>query len=45
MSTILIVEDEPKLRRLLELDLSEEGHRVLAAPDAEQGLRLSLIHI
>src|SRR5580658_3332242 len=40
MSTILIVEDEPKLRRLLELDLSEEGHRVLAAPDAEQGLKL-----
>jgi len=40
MSTILIVEDEPKLRRLLELDLSEEGHRVLAAPDAEQGLKI-----
>src|SRR5580700_4349393 len=40
MSTILIVEDEPKLRRLLELDLSEEGHRVLAAPDGEQGLKL-----
>jgi DNA-binding NtrC family response regulator len=40
MSTILIVEDEPKLRRLLELDLSEEGHRVLSAPDAEQGLKL-----
>ncbi|MGB6200115.1 MAG: sigma-54 dependent transcriptional regulator [Candidatus Acidiferrales bacterium] len=40
MSTILIVEDEPKLRRLLELDLSEEGHRVLAASDGEQGLKL-----
>jgi DNA-binding NtrC family response regulator len=40
MSTILIVEDEPKLRRLLELDLSEEGHRVLSAADAEQGLNL-----
>jgi DNA-binding NtrC family response regulator len=40
MSTILIVEDEAKLRRLLELDLSEEGHRVLSAPDAEQGLKL-----
>ena len=40
MATILIVEDEPKLRRLLELDLSEEGHRVLTGADAEQGLKL-----
>jgi len=25
MATILIVEDEPKMRRLLELNLAEEG--------------------
>ena len=40
MATILVVEDEAKMRRLLELDLSEEGHRVLTAADAEQGLKL-----
>ena len=40
MSTILIVEDEPKMSRLLELNLAEEGYATLAAPDAETGLRL-----
>jgi DNA-binding NtrC family response regulator len=40
MSTILIVEDEPKMLRLLELNLAEEGYATLAAPDAETGLRL-----
>ena len=40
MSTILIVEDEPKMSRLLELNLEEEGYTTLAAPDAETGLKL-----
>jgi DNA-binding NtrC family response regulator len=40
MSTILIVEDELKMARLLELNLAEEGYSTLAAPDAETGLRL-----
>ena len=40
MSTILIVEDEPKMLRLLELNLAEEGYATLAAPDAETGLKL-----
>ncbi|MGH9775258.1 MAG: sigma-54-dependent transcriptional regulator [Candidatus Acidiferrales bacterium] len=38
LPTILIVEDEAKLRRLLELNLGEDGFRTLAAPDAETGL-------
>ncbi len=39
MAAILIVEDEPKMRRLLEISLGEDGHSVHAAPDAESGLR------
>jgi len=39
MPTILIVEDEPKMLRLLELNLSEEGFTVRAAADAETGLK------
>ena len=30
MPNILIVEDEPKMRRLLELNLGEEGHTIHA---------------
>jgi DNA-binding NtrC family response regulator len=40
MSTILIVEDEAKMRRLLELNLGEDGHSTLSAGDAENGLKL-----
>jgi DNA-binding NtrC family response regulator len=40
MSTILIVEDELKMARLLELNLAEEGYATLAAKDAEAGLKL-----
>jgi DNA-binding NtrC family response regulator len=39
MANILIVEDEPKMRRLLEISLGEEGHNVQVAPDAEMALR------
>ncbi|MGH9699602.1 MAG: sigma-54-dependent transcriptional regulator [Candidatus Acidiferrales bacterium] len=38
--SILIVEDEAKLRRLLELQLGEEGFLPQSAADAEEGLRL-----
>jgi DNA-binding NtrC family response regulator len=38
MATVLIVEDEAKLRRLLELNLSEDGFQTVSAPDAEAGL-------
>src|SRR5437016_10964783 len=39
MSSILIVEDEPKMRRLLEISLGEEGHVVHVAAEAETGLK------
>ena len=38
MATLLVVEDEAKMRRLLELNLSEDGYTVLTAADAETGL-------
>jgi len=40
MATILIVEDEAKMRRLLELDLGEDGFTTFSAEDAESGLKL-----
>jgi DNA-binding NtrC family response regulator len=40
MPTLLIVEDEAKMRRLLELNLAEEGYTVHVAADAEAGLNL-----
>src|SRR5579872_4176714 len=39
-AAILIVEDEAKMRRLLELQLGEEGFAVHSAADAETGLQL-----
>ena len=39
-ATILVVEDEAKMRRLLELQLGEEGFVVHSAADAEAGLQL-----
>ncbi len=44
MPTILIVEDEPKMLRLLEMNLAEEGYKVRAAADAEAGLKLFREH-
>lgn len=40
MPAILIVEDEAKMRRLLELNLGEDGFSTFSAGDAETGLRL-----
>jgi DNA-binding NtrC family response regulator len=39
MPTVLIVEDEAKMRRLLELNLGEDGFTTLSAGDAETGLK------
>ncbi len=39
-SSILVIEDEAKLRRLLELQLTEEGFQARIVPDAEAGLQL-----
>ena len=40
MATILIIEDEAKMRRLLELNLGEDGFKTVSAADAETGLKL-----
>jgi two-component system, NtrC family, response regulator AtoC len=40
MPTILIVEDEPKMLRLLDLNLAEEGYTIHGVSDAEAGLNL-----
>jgi DNA-binding NtrC family response regulator len=40
MPTILIIEDEAKMRRLLELNLGEDGFKTLSAGDAETGLKM-----
>ncbi len=40
MPAILIVEDEAKMRRLLELNLGEDGFTTLSGEDAETGLKL-----
>jgi DNA-binding NtrC family response regulator len=40
MAAILIVEDEAKMRRLLELNLGEDGFTTFSAGDAETGLKL-----
>jgi two-component system, NtrC family, response regulator AtoC len=39
--SILVVEDEPKLRRLLELQLADEGFRARSVDNAEAGLQLA----
>ncbi len=41
---ILIVEDEAKMRRILELNLGEAGFATLPAADAETGLKLLQTH-
>jgi two-component system CheB/CheR fusion protein len=38
--TILVVEDDPDMRELLELLLKDEGHRVATAPDGVAALEL-----
>jgi len=40
MPTVLIIEDEAKMRRLLELNLGEYGFKTLSSGDAETGLKL-----
>jgi DNA-binding NtrC family response regulator len=44
MSNILIVEDEAKMRRLLELNLGEDGFTTFSAGDAEAGIKLLREH-
>ena len=39
MPTVLIIEDEAKMRRLLELSLGDDGFSTFSAADAETGLK------
>ena len=43
-ATILIIEDEANLRVLIREALEEHGHRVLAAGDGDEALRVSRAH-
>ena len=46
MASILIVEDESKMRRLLEMNLADQGFETHSAADAEVGLKiLNSVHI
>ena len=38
-ATVLVIEDDPVLRRVLDYNLTREGFRVLTAADGEAGLR------
>ena len=42
MAKILIVEDEAKIARFLELELKHEGYEVVHAADGRTGLELAL---
>ncbi|NLT72404.1 MAG: response regulator [Verrucomicrobiaceae bacterium] len=43
-STILVIDDDEKVRDLLERILTNDGHRVLTAEDGNSGLRLAEEH-
>lgn len=43
-ATVLLVDDEPALRRLLAMVLQEEGYRVLQAGDGEEALSVARRH-
>ncbi len=38
---ILVIDDSPTIRKMVECHLSQAGYRVALAPDAEQGLELA----
>src|SRR5690606_4245035 len=42
--TLLVIDDDAKVRELLARLLSEDGHRVLVAADGPEGLRLAEAH-
>ncbi|HKD99500.1 MAG TPA: response regulator [Planctomycetota bacterium] len=42
--TVLVIEDEPKIRRFLRAALEAQGHRVVEAATAKEGLALAATH-
>lgn len=45
VSKILVIEDEPQMRRFLRVSLSSHGHRVLEAETGQFGLELARSHV
>lgn len=43
-STVLIIDDEPQLRKLLEITLESQGYHVLLADDGRNGMALAASH-
>ena len=41
MTRILVIEDEPNLRKLIKTNLSASGYEVITAADGEEGLSLA----
>lgn len=41
---IIIIDDEPQIRRLLEITLSKEGYKVLSADTAKSGIQMATSH-
>jgi two-component system, OmpR family, KDP operon response regulator KdpE len=42
--TLLIIDDEPQIRRLLEVTLKSSGYQTSEAPTAKEGLRAAAMH-
>ncbi|HEY3107355.1 MAG TPA: DNA-binding response regulator, partial [Chloroflexota bacterium] len=43
-ATILVVDDEPRIVRLVRSNLEPAGYKILTAADGEQGLRMAEMH-
>ena len=41
---ILIIDDEPQIRKLLEINLESNGYKVIQASDAKMGIKLAASH-
>ncbi len=44
LATILVIEDEPQVRRFLRASLTKNGYRIVEAVTAEEGLTLAATH-
>lgn len=45
LGRILLIEDDPQIRKLFKIKLSSEGYEVIDAPDGKEGLRLYRMEI
>ena len=43
--TILVIDDEPQIRKLLEINLETNGYKILQADTADMGMRLAANHL